>query len=141
MTRRVSAARVRSNRSYTVEEAAEAVGVTAQTVRLWIRRGLPAMTGQRPFLILGGELKDFVSRERDRRKRPLSRGEFFCLRCKAATTPALGLVEYRPMGAASGRVHGFCAVCEGSCSLVISAARLPDWASLYEIAGNVAPQP
>ncbi|MDQ3246746.1 MAG: helix-turn-helix domain-containing protein, partial [Pseudomonadota bacterium] len=54
--------RVKVNRSYTVEEAAEAVGATPQTVRIWIKSGLLALEGQRPVLILGWALKDFLAR-------------------------------------------------------------------------------
>lgn len=58
MPRRVSTARIKIHRSYTVEDAAETVCVTPQTVRTWIKQGLPAMTASRPYLILGCALKD-----------------------------------------------------------------------------------
>ena len=62
MARRISAIRVKANRSYTVEEAADAVGATPQTVRNWIKRGLPAMAAQRPILIIGCALKEYLAR-------------------------------------------------------------------------------
>jgi len=134
--RRVSAARVKANRSYTVEEAAETVGVTPQTVRSWIRRGLPALTAQRPFLILGWALKDFLTSAEASRKRPLGLGEFFCLRCKTSTTAAMGLADYAPLSTAHGRLEAFCAACEGPCSRVVTKASLPDWAAHCQIGGN-----
>jgi excisionase family DNA binding protein len=135
--RRVSAVRVKANRSYTVEEAAETVGVTPQTVRSWIRQGLPALTAQRPFLILGYALKDFLASAEASRKRPLRLGEFFCLRCKTSTTAAIGLAEYAPLSTAHGRLEAFCAVCEGPCSRLVTKASLTDWTGYYQIGGNV----
>ncbi len=60
MARGASAARLKSNRSYTIEEAAQTVGVTQQTVRSWTKQDLLATTDQRPFLILGSVLGDFL---------------------------------------------------------------------------------
>jgi hypothetical protein len=138
MARRVSAARVKIHRNYTVEDAAEIVGVTPQTVRSWIRHGLPAMTAQRPYLILGCALKEFLGRTKANRKRSLQIGEFFCLRCKAARPPALDMVDYSPMSNSHGRLHAFCAECEGPCGRVVSATSLPEWAVMYGIGGSGA---
>lgn len=60
MARRVSAADVRLPRGHTIEEISEAVSVTPQTVRAWIRQGRPAT--RRPYLILGPEMKDSLAR-------------------------------------------------------------------------------
>ena len=44
---------IKAARTYTITEAAEALGMSFGTVRGWVKQGLPAMTAQRPFLILG----------------------------------------------------------------------------------------
>ena len=128
MSRRVSAARVKSHRSYTVEEAAEAVGVTAPTVRDWIRRGMTAMIQQRPTLILGAHLKAFIVEARTKKIGPMPTGQFFCLRCKTRTEAAMGLADYHPLSEHHGRLEAFCARCEGTCSRIISRPALADWA-------------
>ncbi|MBO6510898.1 MAG: DNA-binding protein, partial [Roseibium sp.] len=69
MGRRISAARVKTHRSYTVEEAAEAVNATSQTIRSWIKQGLHALSETRPTLILGCALKAFIEERRAKRKR------------------------------------------------------------------------
>jgi hypothetical protein len=138
MGRRVSAARVKSNRSYSVEELAEALGVTPQTVRSWIRQGLPALTGQRPYLVLGCAFKAFVARTDARRRQPLALGEFFCLRCKAPRKAALAYASYRPTTDTYGRLEALCTACEGACGRIVSAASLAEWGALYEIDRNDA---
>lgn len=43
--------------SYTVAEAARALSVTRNTVRNWIKDGLPIVSDRKPYLILGRDLK------------------------------------------------------------------------------------
>ena len=52
--KRVNARRVKIHRSYAVDEAARLLGVHKNTVRSWIKRGLPTVDNRRPILILGG---------------------------------------------------------------------------------------
>lgn len=137
MARRASAARVKSNRSYTVEEAAYAVGVTERTVRAWIKRGLAAMTSQRPALILGYNLKEFVAERRVQKAGPMEIGRFFCLTCKRPRPSALGMVDYQPLSERHGRLTALCADCEGTCVRIVSAASLPGWRRICQLGGNI----
>ena len=141
MIRRGRARRIKRNRSYEVNEAAEMLGVTPQTVRAWTRQGLPIIDDRRPFLIIGEALKDFLGAREKSRSRPLALGEFYCFRCKVPTTSALGLADYSPRTATSGRLETFCAQCEGPCGRMVSRADLPRWAGFLEIGGNVKPHP
>ena len=110
--------------------------MTPQTVRSWIKRGLPALAAQRPTLILGWALKDFLARAEASRRRPLRLGEFFCLECKSARGAAMGMADYVPLSAAHGLLRAFCAVCEGTCTRLVSAASLPAWTAICRIGGT-----
>lgn len=48
------------HRNYSVEEVAKLYGVHRNTVREWIKRGLPTNDGKRPTLILGRDLAAFL---------------------------------------------------------------------------------
>lgn len=139
MPRRSSAARVKANRCYTVEEAAETVGVTPPTVRSWIRRGLRALIGQRPALILGFDLKEWIAAQRKPKSRPMLIGYLRCLSCKDARTPAFGMVDYHSLSGTHGRLAGFCNECEAPCSRIVSAKDLPAWRAFCEVGGNIPP--
>ncbi len=45
---------VKIHRSYTVEETATVCGVHRNTVRQWIKTGLPTLDARRPVLMQGG---------------------------------------------------------------------------------------
>lgn len=141
MIRRGRAKRIKRHRSYEVTEAAETLGVTPQTVRLWTKQGLPIIDDQRPHLILGEAIKDFLQARETTRRRSLALGEFYCLRCKAPTSSALGRADFVSYTATTGRLETFCALCEGPCGRMVSRADLPRWAGILEIGGNVEPHP
>lgn len=68
MAKRISFQKVKSNQTYTVEEAADVLTVTQQTVRTWIKAGLPALCARRPLLILGFEMRIFLQARADNAK-------------------------------------------------------------------------
>lgn len=139
MARRVSTARVKIHCAYTVEEAAETVGVTEQTIRAWIKQGLPALTTKRPTLILGWALKAFLGQAAEKRRQPLAFGEFFCMRCKAPRVPALGLVDYTSLSDRHGNLSALCDACGGTCTRIVSKRVLPEWHGKFDFGRSTGP--
>jgi Helix-turn-helix domain len=69
--------RVKIHRSYTVEEIAGLFGIHKNTVRVWVKTGLPTCDERRPMLILGHDLASFLQARRARRKQPCRPGEIY----------------------------------------------------------------
>lgn len=106
--------RVKTHRTYTVEEAADLLGVHKGTVRNWLRRGdLLTIDDRRPALILGRALAQFLDGRRKAGKRPCQPGEIYCVRCRVPRLPAGGMVDFRPSGSGSGSLIGLCPSCDG----------------------------
>lgn len=122
MARRFSYTRIKSHRNYEIEELAACVGVTPQTVRTWIKEGLPAITNKRPFLIVGYLAKAFLKERETARKVRKGDGEFYCVRCKERRKAALGLTEIVTIANGRRVLKGFCEVCETSCSRFLPAS-------------------
>lgn len=116
--------RVKIHRNYSVEEVAALLGVHKNTVREWLRGGLPALTDQRPLLILGRELSAYLNRRRVANKRPCQPGEIYCVRCRVPQRPAVGMAEYRPLTATGGNLVGICPHCDTLIYRRVSLARL-----------------
>lgn len=123
MGKRVKFARLKANRSYEVEELAERVGVTAQTVRAWIKDGMPALTEKRPYLIIGQEAKVFLKAREEARKAPRAKKDFYCLSCKARCNAAFGLTEEVVLSNGRRMMTGFCEVCEAPCNRFLSGEK------------------
>lgn len=112
------------HRNYTVEEIARLLGVHRNTVREWIKRGLPTSDDRRPTLVLGRDLVAFLQAKRAKNKRSCEPGEIYCMRCREPRAPAGEMADYMPLTATTGNLIGICPVCETLMYRRASAARL-----------------
>ena len=115
---------VKINRNYTVEETAGRLGVHKNTVREWIKRGLPVIDDKRPMLILGRDLFAFLQAKRVKNKQPCKPGEMYCLRCRAPKVPAGNMVEYEPKTETMGNLFAICPDCETGMNRRVSLPKL-----------------
>lgn len=121
------------HRNYTVEEAAGLFGVHRNTVRQWIKQGLPVSDTKRPTLILGTDLARFLEARRNKNKRPCGPAEIYCVRCRIPQVPAERMVEYRPLTETMGNLVGLCPSCEGWIFRRASLAKLAQIQGLFDI--------
>lgn len=115
MLRRVSARKIKIHNQYTYEQAAGVLGVSVQTVRLWRQSGLDVLDSQKPHLILGFALKDFLNNRANKPERRLARDQFLCMTCNAPRRAYGGMADYLPYTDTRGRLEALCEVCEGLC--------------------------
>ena len=112
------------HRNYTVEEAASLFGVHRNTVREWIRCGLPVFDDKKPMLILGKELAEFLQTRRTKNKRTCQPGEMYCVRCRSPRAPAGDMAEYVSITASLGNLIAICPDCEAIMNRRVSLAKL-----------------
>ena len=134
MAKRPNPRAIKAARTYTIQEGADALGVTVGAVRGWIRLGLPVMKAQRPFLILGDAFHKFLEDRRSTGKVPLRPDQLYCLTCKQGQSPLGMMVDCLPQTAKTARLVGLCAACGGACNRMISRADLTRFGGVFDVA-------
>ena len=112
------------HRNYTVEEVAALFGVHRNTVREWVKRGLPTTDDRRPMLILGRDLVTFLHARRTKNKRTCQPGEIYCVRCRAPRAPAGDMADYQPVTETLGNLIGICTRCDAMMYRRVSLTKL-----------------
>jgi len=115
---------VKINRSYSVEEIAALFGNHKNTVREWIKSGLPVVDNCRPVLILGSELRKFLERKRTKNKRPCQPCELYCLRCRKPQKPAGNMADFTPITDKVGNLIAICPDCDAMINKRMNMAKL-----------------
>src|SRR5438045_744144 len=110
--RRPNYRRVKMHRSYTVEEIARLFVCHKNTVRQWVKTGLPTCDDRRPTLIRGRDLMVFLKTCRTKNKRTCKPGEIYCVRCRAPKYPAGGMAEYQIVTEKIGNLLAICPNCD-----------------------------
>jgi hypothetical protein len=123
--RRLNHRLVKIHRSYTVEDVARLFGTHKNTVRHWIKAGLPTCDRKRPTLILGRDLAAYLQARRTKNKQPCKPGEIYCVRCRAPKRPAGDMADYQPITATLGSLIGICPDCGGMIYRRASRTKLP----------------
>ena len=111
MARRFSSRGICKDRVYTIKIAARIIGVSEATFRKWSNAGLRQITDQRPYLIRGADLIEFLTKREAANKVTMAKGQFFCMRCKAPRDPSDGSISYQPTTESTGRLRAICGVC------------------------------
>jgi len=112
------------HRNYTVEEVASLFGIHKNTVRGWIKAGMPVCDDRRPTLILGHELRGYLQCKRKERKKRCKPFELYCMRCRLPKRPAENMVDFTPINGNTGRLVGICPDCETLMNRYASEASL-----------------
>ena len=103
---------VKIHRSYTVEEAASLCAKHKNTVRTWISEGLPVCDSKRPTLILGRDLRAFLTNKRMKNRQTCKAGQMYCVRCKAIQEPAGNMADCKPITDKIANLSGICPACD-----------------------------
>ena len=134
MAKRVSPRKIKIHNQYTYEQAADALGVSVQTVRLWRLAGLHVLDSQKPHLILGFALKEFLNKRANKPERRLARDQFLCMACNAPRRAYGGMADYRPYTATRGRLEALCEACQRPCGKFASPSLCVELSPILTIA-------
>jgi len=121
------------HRSYKVDEAADLYQVGKNTVRNWIKQGLPTCDNKRPIFILGTDLNEFHAKRRTKNKQPCKLNQIYCVKCRAPKEPAGGMVDYQPLNEKTGNLVAICPGCESMMYRRTSIAKIEQFSGHMSI--------
>ena len=121
------------HRNYTVGEIAKLFGAHRNTVREWVKRGLPTIDHGRPMVILGRDLTAFLQARRVKNKQKCQPGEIYCVRCRLPRNPAGDMADYKPITSTLGDLVGICPNCDSMMHRRVNLNKLEEVRGKLEI--------
>ncbi len=88
---------------------------------------------KRPYLIVGGNLAEFLTQRRDARRQPSQPGQMFCLKCRRPQEPAGRMADFVASSAAAGALVGICPACNRLMYWRVWVARLSEAAGALDV--------
>lgn len=107
--RKVDMRRIKKDMSYFLSEVCELLCVHKRTVYQWLKTGLPKVDNQKPYLVRGRDLYDFLKQKRKGQK--CQPHEFYCFKCKGPQSAWENIVDLMQYNDKQLMIQGLCAVC------------------------------
>jgi len=109
---------IKHRESYSFRQISEVLIVHPRTIQEWRKEGLKTISTEKPFLVMGYDLKEFLKARSKDRKTKLKENEFYCTRCRKAVESNNNQVSIRKLDKTIGKqgfnglaVQGICQTC------------------------------
>lgn len=127
---------IKADYAYSVEQISDLYGVAIHTVRRWItKEGLVRIAGMRPHAVHSSELRRFIEKRRQTRRKPCKANELFCMKCQHPREPLCGSATIKTLPNGTVKVQARCEVCKTKMNKAIKAA---EWSEKHPLAHYLA---
>lgn len=123
----------RKGQTYTVQEVAALYGKGKNTVLLWIKAGLATIDGQKPYLIHGSDLQEYLKKKRAGKKKTCRPDEFYCCKCRVPRKAWENVADVLIRNEAKLSLSALCAVCNTPVYRAGSVKKLPEYRKIFSI--------
>ncbi len=131
---------VKYRESYTLKQISETLSVHPRTVQEWRKEGLKTISTEKPFLIMGYDLKEFLNKKLQSRKTKLEANQFYCTKCRNAVRSKNNEVHLASLNKTIGNqgfkgliVKGICQECGTKLNKFSHDGRLQELKSTFNI--------
>lgn len=121
--RRLNPYLIKKNRAYTFAEVAEVYDKHIRTVQQWRKDGLQVIDETtKPYLVLGNEVRRYLTERNSKSKLTLKESEFYCTKCRTAVSSLPNDIRLNITGKRIGKssiqviIKGVCQNCNTSLS-------------------------
>lgn len=124
---------IRKGHAYYVHEIAALFKVHKNAVLNWVKQGLKTIDDNRPMMIHGSDLADFINARQMHRKRTCHRDEFYCCKCRQPRQAWERVVDLIQLKKGDLLVKAICAECSTNMHRISPARNLPELHELFAI--------
>ena len=118
--------KIRLSRCYSIQEVAKLLGIGVNTVRAWIKLGLPVVGSEKLILIPGDSLKNWLKVRAAARKQKCLPDEVYCLRCRRPRMVKTGSAVVAPRSNKTIAIRARCATCDARMNKTGSLAKISE---------------
>jgi excisionase family DNA binding protein len=131
--RRYNLRLIKATWPYTVQEIAELFNIHKNAVLRWLKEGLHADRGQRPYLIRGDELTRFLNQRQNGKRQQCGPRQFFCFKCRMPREAYLGIADIAIESPTRFRIKALRSVCDTSMNKVQRVGKLAKSKTLFHV--------
>jgi transposase len=124
---------VKQTLSYSTQEIAALFGIHRRTVESWYAAGLPRIDNRKPFLVLGGDLKDFLRAKQKSKKVRCQINELYCFKCRTPRRSWEDQIDIKYLTETRIMLIGLCPQCNIILNKVASAKKIPELQKIFMI--------
>ena len=125
--------RIKRDFSYSVQEASDLFKTHKNTVRQWIREGLPIIDTGKPYLIHGTDLFAFLKNRQKARKQTCQPHQLYCVKCRRPQSAWGNLADLTIKNEKLANLSALCGVCETPMNRIISRQKTANIGKIFII--------
>ena len=110
---------IKHRESYTFKQIGDLLKIHFRTAQGWKQEGLKIISQEKPYLVMGYDLKEFLSKKLQNRQIKLQPNEFYCMKCKKGVRSAGNKIWIELSGKTIGNqnfkeltIKGICEFCD-----------------------------
>jgi hypothetical protein len=131
--RRFNAGIIKRNISYSFREIADLLGIHIGTINNWRMAGLKTIDKQKPFLVFGADLIDFINRNNRKNKQKCKPDEFYCCKCKQPQQSWENQADIKIINAKRLMIIGLCTKCGTVINKIGAVNKITEYKKIFNI--------
>lgn len=124
---------IKKGTSYSIQDIANLFNLHTNAVRQWLKAGLPRIDKQKPYLVHGSDLYNFLNAKQIGRKHHCEPNQLFCCKCQKPRTATNNHVTIKILNQKQLQIYGRCTECKASMVRVGSVKKLLDYQKTFVI--------
>lgn len=120
------------NYYYTMQDIVSMFNVNKRTVYRWFSCGLKYYSKQKPYMVFGVDLKQFLESRNTKYKINTKPYEFACFRCKKATVPFDNEISIVLYNRKIIHIKSYCHICNCKINKAQNINTIEKWLSYYK---------